>query len=330
LRLIADMEAEIPYDHFKMVIQSWNYFGIYDATDSTHDPGYTISSSCMGSFPYESGIANIFLPAGRPIVSINRLPAQSGYPGHDRVMLLSANFRYQSESYVGSLALRNLAGEILKRTPSGFEIISTENPFDQINLYINDDLVAWDTIMAGGNMDIEINPEFVISRGNAYELKLVGTVSDHAEPGNYALRLVDSTFLGLADKNLGNTIYAGIENVTCPFMGSELSLSEASLEQSFTNYPNPFNPDQERFTRIAFILDQSANIDIEIYTITGKLIKAVARDSHRIAGAYTSDKWYGVDDLGLTVVPGTYFCRITAHYDSGETESYRRKIAVLR
>lgn len=330
LSLIADLESDIPYDHFKIVVQNWNYFDTYDATDTTHDPGYSLSGSCSGPFPYESGIANVFLPAGRPIISINALPTQSGYPGNDAVALLSADIRYQSESYVGSLELRNLYGEILQRTEDGFDNISAENPFDRISLYINDDLVAQDTIMLNGNVNLEIDPGFTIARDNMYALQLVGVVSDLAIPGNYVLRFGDSTFLDLADKNLGSVIYAGIENATYPFLGSELSLSEASLEKSFTNYPNPFNPDLEGFTRIGFIIDQDAYIDIEIYTITGKSVNEVAQNSRRNAGAYTIDRWYGVDDLGLTVIPGTYFCRITAHYDSGKTESFRRKIAVIR
>jgi hypothetical protein len=115
-----------------------------------------------------------------------------------------------------------------------------------------------------------------------------------------------------------------------PLTSAEVSLSVGDLEKSFTNYPNPFNPSRGENTIIGFAISEDAYIDIEIYTITGQSVKTVAINSFRTSGSYQSDFWTGINAKNLKVVPGTYFCRITARYVSGREESFRRKIAILR
>ncbi len=330
LSLIADLETDVPYDHFKLVIQGWDYIDVYDATDTANRPGYRTISSCQNSFPSSTEASQIFLPANEPIIHIGQMPAQIGYPGQTGITIFSADIEYDRQSFVGDLVLESLHGEILKRTQTGLERIQGINIFDQISLYVDDILIASDSQLADGFLDLEIISDFVISRDNEYELKLVSSISPEANLGNYALRFSDSTFLSFVDKNLGNEIVAVIENEDYPIVSADISLSQASLEESFTNYPNPFNPNMDEFTRIAFALDRDASVDIEIFTITGELIKVLAENSQRSAGTYIDDKWYGYNDLNLMVIPGTYFCRITAHYESGRTETFRRKIAVIR
>jgi len=71
-------------------------------------------------------------------------------------------------------------------------------------------------------------------------------------------------------------------------------------------------------------------VDIEIFTITGDLVKKVAYDSERSQGAHQEDTWAGLNAENLAVLPGTYLCRITAAYASGRVESCRRKVMVIR
>jgi len=102
------------------------------------------------------------------------------------------------------------------------------------------------------------------------------------------------------------------------------------LGESFSNYPNPFNPDNDELTTIAFVLPEAANVNIEIFSITGELVTNLVTDAVRQAGEYNQDKWFGRNDNGFEVIPGTYFCKITAKYNSGVIENALRKIAVVR
>ncbi len=83
-----------------------------------------------------------------------------------------------------------------------------------------------------------------------------------------------------------------------------------SLDDSLTNYPNPFNPT----TTIAFSLAEKSNVELSIYNIKGQKIKTLVSgmtDSgeHRI-------EWDGLDSMNKPSSSGVYFYRLkTAGYD---------------
>jgi len=134
----------------------------------------------------------------------------------------------------------------------------------------------------------------------------------------------------ISDYNLATEIFPKVLGNDYPLVSAELSVTAAGLERSFTNYPNPFNPSDGGITTIGFVLVEDARVDVEIFTITGEKVLPLLVDDFRPAGSYAGDTWSGLNARGLNVVPGTYFCRITARYASGRVESFRRKIAVIR
>lgn len=70
------------------------------------------------------------------------------------------------------------------------------------------------------------------------------------------------------------------------------------------NYPNPFNPT----TTIEYQISKPSNVKINIYDITGRLIKELINDQKSI-GKY-SVVWNGKDNSGSTVASGNYFYQI--------------------
>jgi len=77
------------------------------------------------------------------------------------------------------------------------------------------------------------------------------------------------------------------------------------LEQ---NYPNPFNPQ----TTIAFALKQRARVKIDVYNVSGELVKTLL-DETRDAGAYSNVTWNGTNNAGQTVSSGVYFYRLVTN-----------------
>jgi len=69
--------------------------------------------------------------------------------------------------------------------------------------------------------------------------------------------------------------------------------------------PNPF----VGAARIDFEVDKSQSVTIEIYDITGRLVRVLARQ--RYATGSHSVVWEGVDDQGAPVLSGNYFVRLT-------------------
>jgi len=74
----------------------------------------------------------------------------------------------------------------------------------------------------------------------------------------------------------------------------------------FQNHPNPFSPE----TRIDFELPQAGQVELEIYSVDGRRIRALV-DEERAAGAH-SVRWDRRDDSGQKVPGGVYFYNLTA------------------
>ena len=89
------------------------------------------------------------------------------------------------------------------------------------------------------------------------------------------------------------------------------------LEQ---NRPNPFNPR----TEIAFTLEVSARVSLEIFDAAGRLCRTLMTDRSCTAGRH-SLSWDGRDDSGAELSSGVYFYKLEA---GGVGES--RKMIMLR
>lgn len=74
-----------------------------------------------------------------------------------------------------------------------------------------------------------------------------------------------------------------------------------ALEQ---NYPNPFNPE----TNIEFSLERAEQVRLQIYTITGQLVRTLVNDQQP-AGVYRI-RFDGRDDFGRQLASGVYFYKL--------------------
>lgn len=85
----------------------------------------------------------------------------------------------------------------------------------------------------------------------------------------------------------------------------EMSITEAPMRYNLgANYPNPFNPT----TTIQFALPEKEAVELNIYDISGKLVKTLIH-SEKDAG-YHSVVWNGKDDTDKTMPSGIYLYRI--------------------
>jgi predicted secreted protein len=115
-----------------------------------------------------------------------------------------------------------------------------------------------------------------------------------------------------AEKNLYSQSYYGwtVEKwvysgtlPTIPLTITSVKKSNETVPTKFAlsqNYPNPFNPT----TVIEFSLPESANITLSVYSITGQLVKTLAKGNYK-AGNYK----VSFDASGLS--SGTYIYRLT-------------------
>jgi hypothetical protein len=328
--LIADIEADAPYDNFLLRLAEADGLNVVDATDPDGIPGFNESPGCEGLFPFETRAAGIFLPAGTPVIEILPLPARMGVPDEAGIPIFAGSLKYETAGPQGDLVLLRVEASVLEKTSAGDAAVAAEDVFHAVHLVIGDEPVATDSVLAGFGVLLEPGSEYAVSRGSIQDVTIVCDLSPAVEPGNYLLEFGDQTFAELADRNLGTQVYPDVPGVSFPLTSAQISVAANSLASSFTNYPNPFNPSRGEETTIGFFINEEASIDIEIFTITGDAVRTVALSSMRSRGAHQEDTWSGLTAGGLEVLPGTYFCRITARYPSGATEVCRRKVMVIR
>ena len=82
------------------------------------------------------------------------------------------------------------------------------------------------------------------------------------------------------------------------------------------NYPNPFNPE----TTIEFSLDKANDVTLNVYSITGQLVRTLI--NHSMAAGDHTVNFNGRDDLGQALSSGVYFYQL----QSGEQVATNKMI----
>lgn len=104
------------------------------------------------------------------------------------------------------------------------------------------------------------------------------------------------------------------------FVSGIVQISTSALELALEqNEPNPFNP----VTTIRFSLDRSADVQLAIYDVSGRIVRTLVR--RPLASGLYSETWDGTDDRGARVSSGLYFYRL----DTGR-HSITRKMVLLK
>jgi flagellar hook assembly protein FlgD len=92
------------------------------------------------------------------------------------------------------------------------------------------------------------------------------------------------------------------------------------------NYPNPFR-DRTAFT-FQHNYPGSINVDIKIYTVSGRLIKEVK--SNGVRSKFVAIDWDGKDADGETLANGVYLYKLMVTAEDGSSQTTIGKMAVLK
>ena len=95
------------------------------------------------------------------------------------------------------------------------------------------------------------------------------------------------------------------------------------------NYPNPFT------TNTSFFFEHNqanAELDIliQIFTVSGKLVRTFDRHVNSTGFRTEPIVWDGLDDFGNRIGRGVYIYRVSAHTASGQTAEKFEKLVILR
>ncbi len=106
------------------------------------------------------------------------------------------------------------------------------------------------------------------------------------------------------------------------------SSAQLALERVL-NYPNPFS------TRTSFMFEHNKPctgmaIQIQVYTVSGKLVKTI--DSYQVCEGFRNKaiEWDGKDDFGDQLARGVYIYRLRIRTAEGETAQKLERLVLLR
>ncbi len=139
---------------------------------------------------------------------------------------------------------------------------------------------------------VKINEVLIPGRGNASTKRTYTFVDDFVATGqNIWYLLQDISISGKIESH-------GPIRLVESFLPNKFELKQ--------NYPNPFNPE----TFISFSLPKVTRVKINIYDITGRLVKTLA-DQEFSNGEHTL-VWNGKDQNNSTASSGVYYYRLTS------------------
>ncbi len=95
------------------------------------------------------------------------------------------------------------------------------------------------------------------------------------------------------------------------------------------NYPNPFT------TRTSFFFEHNQpccalDVQIQIFTITGRLIKTIEQSVQTMGFRAEPIEWDGLDDFGDPIAKGVYIYKLKAKNDKGYKAEKIEKLVILR
>lgn len=94
------------------------------------------------------------------------------------------------------------------------------------------------------------------------------------------------------------------------------------------NYPNPFTTNTD-FYFDHNALGQQLTIRIQIFTVSGKLVKTIDRTEQTDSYKVGPINWDGRDDYGDRIGKGTYIYKVKVSNGAGQTVEKFEKIVIL-
>ena len=202
-------------------------------------------------------------------------------------------------------------GSVTDENPVLLAKVTDENGINTVGNGIGHDIVA---VLDGQSAQPIVLNDFYAANLDAYQSGEVRYQFQNLSPGSHTLSFK------VWDVN-NNSSTSQIDFV--------VQAKEAPVLQHVLNYPNPFT------TRTEFMFEHnqscsSLDVQIQIFTVSGRLVKTIAQEvptsGFRIAGLY----WDGRDDFGDELARGTYLYRLRVQTPDGAYAEQTEKLVILK
>jgi hypothetical protein len=258
-------------------------------------------------------------------------------------------------SYNYGLGKINFYGNDLSTDANGYfddviiggfsDSIANDTQGPEIKIYMNDD-----NFVFGGTTDE--NPRILVYVNDSSGINTVGTGIGHdltavldnmtvspivlndyyeADKDSYQSGKIIYQLKSLEDgaHKLKVKVWDVHNNSTEDYTEFIVAPSEDFIIKNLLNYPNPFT------TNTSFYFEHNqpgAELDIliQIFTVSGKLVKTIERQLTATGYRCGPFEWDGLDDFGSRIGRGVYIYRLKVRANSGQTIEKFEKLVILR
>ncbi len=202
-------------------------------------------------------------------------------------------------------------GGITDETPILLAKLFDENGINTVGNGIGHDLVA---ILDNETSKPIVLNDFYIADLDSYQSGEIRYPFSELEPGNHTLTIK------VWDVN-NNSSEASIDFV--------VQEEEEMALDHVLNYPNPFTTSTEFYFEHNQVCDQ-LEVQIQIFTISGRLVKTINR--YVLTEGFRSEgiEWDGRDEFGDQLAKGVYVYRLIAKTADGKEGEHLEKLVILK
>jgi hypothetical protein len=203
-------------------------------------------------------------------------------------------------------------GGITNPSPTLIVKLSDDNGINVVGNSIGHDLTG---VLNDNTQDTYILNDFYESEKDDYTKGTVRFPLFNLEEGRYTLKAKAWDVANNSGEGYTEFVVAGNEEIALDYV---------------LNYPNPFTT----CTNFQFehnIKDQGLDIQIQIFTISGRIVKTIETQLFTDGGRVSGIKWDGTDDYGDRLGKGVYLYKVKVRSDDQKnSESDFEKLVILK
>ncbi len=202
-------------------------------------------------------------------------------------------------------------GGMTDENPVLLAILSDESGINTVGSGIGHDITA---ILDGNTDELKVLNEYYESDLNTYKSGVIIFPYFGLSEGTHQIKLkVWDVFNNSSDATIDFLV---------------VSSENFSIEE-LINYPNPFS-DYTYFTFQHNQTSQSLDVELQIFSITGQLVKTIKKEIY--AEGYKSEpiQWYGDNNNGTKLRRGIYIYRVIITNSIGEQTAKQQKLIIVR
>jgi hypothetical protein len=322
--LVIDIEAGAPGIGLELLVDQ---AGIV-ALDANLQAAVAVLPESGTAFPLSSGITQLQPPADELTVGFTSNMPTVLAPDTDRLPVATLILENSATSMVGSITVDHLD---IRAADDDYTPLNVGDLIDGLQVTVGADIWAV-AAPAPGDSTACMTAAQPLVLGPNETATLRVRVDFRSDVSISSLRL------GFRREDIGAVQPAGaLFNVRVePALGDEFpfwtelgNFSEAGLEESYSNYPNPFAAGRES-TTFVYTLPKPGTVSLRVLTARGETVITLVDQVNKSSGIHQNDRWNGLNGRGYTVANGVYLGELRVNFDDGTETRLLRKIAVVR